>query len=132
MLWLHGEFDAGFNEPDFLFSTNKTVSLALLEPRGSPKRKSLEPHCDPNPPRQYAAAADYGNQLQSLVQDLRADTSVQVPFATVSMRIFHASWSLQHQPHNVNVVKPWDARRRERVGKGVCRQGPDAKAVALL
>ena len=103
MLWLHGEFDAGFNEPDFL-STNVTVSLALLEPRGSPKRKSLEPHCDPNPPRQYAAADDYGNQLQSLVQDLRADTGVQVPFATLSMRIFHASWSLHHQPHNVNVV----------------------------
>lgn len=50
MLWLHGEFDAGFNEPDFL-NTKKTVRLApqtpaaqnptalspttLLPPRGS-------------------------------------------------------------------------------------------------
>jgi len=75
MVWLHGEFDAGCNEPDFL-STRAT----------------------------YPAAANYSNQLQSLVRNLRADTGVQVPFAAALMRIFHASWSKDHPPSNVRVV----------------------------
>lgn len=71
---------------------------------GSPKPNRLEPHYAPTPARQYPAARSYGNQLQSFVRNLRADTGLQVPFATASMRIFHASWSKDHPPHNVKVV----------------------------
>jgi hypothetical protein len=54
--------------------------------------------------RQFPSAGDYGNQLRELVLDLRADTGVPVPFATATMRIYHASWSEFYQPHNVQVI----------------------------
>ena len=76
MLWLQGESEAGANEPDQV-TTNVT----------------------------YPAAGDYGNQLQSLITDLRADTGLQVPFATALLHFRKASWSSEdRQPHNVEVV----------------------------
>ena len=103
MVWLHGEFDAGFNEPDFL-STRATVSLAPQTPAAqNPTALSPTMHV-PMAAWQYPAAANYSNQLQSLVRNLRADTGVQVPFAAALMRIFHASWSKDHPPSNVRVV----------------------------
>ena len=103
MLWLHGEFDAGFNEPDFL-STRATVSLATRTPAAqNPTALSPTMHA-PMAAWQYPAAANYSHQLKSLVRNLRADTGLQVPFAAALMRIFHASWSKDHPPHNVRVV----------------------------
>ena len=64
----------------------------------------MSPTYAPTPAWQYPAAGNYSNQLQSLVRNLRADTGVQVPFATALMRIFHASWSKDHPPHNVKVI----------------------------
>ena len=103
MVWLHGEFDAGFNEPDFL-STRATVSLATRTPAAqNPTALSPTMHA-PMAAWQYPAAANYSHQLKSLVRNLRADTGLQVPFAAALMRIFHASWSKDHPPHNVRVV----------------------------
>ena len=103
MVWLHGEFDAGFNEPDFL-STRATVSLATRTPAAqNPTALSPTMHV-PMAAWQYPAAANYSHQLKSLVRNLRADTGLQVPFAAALMRIFHASWSKDHPPHNVRVV----------------------------
>ena len=64
----------------------------------------MSPTYAPTPAWQYPAAGNYSNQLQSLVRNLRADTGVQVPFVTALMRIFHASWSKDHPPHNVKAV----------------------------
>ena len=104
MLWLHGEFDAGFNEPDFL-STKATVRLAPQTPVAQ-TLTALSPtrNYAPTSAWQYPAAGNYSNQLQSFVRNLRADTGLEVPFATALMRIFHASWSKDHPPHNVKVI----------------------------
>ena len=56
----------------------------------------------------YPPAGNYGKRLQSFINDLRADTGVQVPFATELLRFRTAAqWGLgseEGQPHNVEVV----------------------------
>ena len=39
-----------------------------------------------------------------MVRQLRADTGRQVPFAPLTMRIFHASYDTHKNPYNVDVI----------------------------
>ena len=67
MLWLHGEFDAGFNEPDFL-STNTTVRLAPQTPTDSAATA-----LSPTALQPARAAVSRCRQLQQPAAELRPE-----------------------------------------------------------